>query len=144
MRLRSFTGRTMSEAMGFVRQQLGPEAIIVSTEEDENGAMRVTAALEADLAASTPGAAADGAIDALGAALAAHGVAPDLAERIVTAALPFDGEAPLVALSSALATLYPFRPVAVADQRRGLLLAGPPGAGKTATAAKLAARAVLG
>ena len=26
MRLRSFTGRTMSEAMGLVRQDLGPEA----------------------------------------------------------------------------------------------------------------------
>jgi flagellar biosynthesis protein FlhF len=144
MRLRSFTGRTMSEAMGLVRQHLGPEAIIVSTQEDEDGVMRVTAALDADLAVRAPSPCADGAIDTLGAALATHGVAPDLAERIVTAALPFDGEEPLVALSSALATLYPFKPVGEAEGRRKFLLAGPPGAGKTATAAKLAARAVLG
>ena len=36
MRLRSFTGRTMNEAMGLVRQHLGSDAIIVSTEEDED------------------------------------------------------------------------------------------------------------
>jgi flagellar biosynthesis protein FlhF len=143
MRLRSFTGRTMSEAMGCVRQQLGPEAIIVSTAEDDDGVMRVTAALDTDLALPMASAAADGAIDVLGAALAAHGVAPDLAERIVTTALPFDAETPLVALSSALASLYPFKPVAAEDKPRRILLCGPPGAGKTMTAAKLAARAVI-
>lgn len=140
MRLRSFTAKTMTEAMGLVRQELGPDAIIVSTDE-RDGEMRVTAALEADL----PLAAAfdeDGAIDTLSIALSAHGAAPDLAERIVTAALPFDGETPLVALSSALAALYPFRPV-VAGETRRYLLAGPPGAGKTMTAAKLAARTVM-
>jgi flagellar biosynthesis protein FlhF len=140
MRLRSFTGRTMTEAMGLVRQELGAEAIIVETREDEDGSMRVTAALDADLA--LPALVQDGAIDALSVALTAHGVAPDLAERIVTAALPFDGETPLVALSSALATLYPFKPVAGNETRR-YLLAGPPGAGKTMTAARLAARTVL-
>ncbi len=143
MRLRSFTGRTMSEAMGFVRQHLGPEAIIVSTQEDEYGVMRVTAALDADLAPARASDGEDGAIDVLATALAAHGVAPDLAERIVTAALPFDAEKPLVALSSALAKLYPFKPVVADDKRRRFLLAGPPGAGKTMTAAKLAARTVM-
>src|ERR1700722_5319075 len=108
MRLRSFTGRTMTEAMGLVRQQLGAEAIILETREDDDGSMRVTAALDADFA--LPALIQDGAIDALSVALTAHGVAPDLAERIVTAALPFDGETPLVGLSSALATLYPFKP----------------------------------
>jgi flagellar biosynthesis protein FlhF len=131
----------MSEAMGLVRRELGAEAIIVSTDE-RDGEMRVTAALEADLAPLAANAFEDGAIDVLSIALTAHGVAPDLAERIVTAALPFDGETPLVALSSALATLYPFRPVASGETRR-YLLAGPPGAGKTMTAAKLAARTVI-
>ena len=50
MRLRSFSGRTMNEAMSLVRQHLGADAIIVSTQEDEDGLMSVTAALEADLA----------------------------------------------------------------------------------------------
>jgi flagellar biosynthesis protein FlhF len=72
--------------------------------------------------------------------LAMHGLAPELIEKILAAALPYDAEEPLVALSSALATLYPFKPVETGSR---ILLAGPPGAGKTVTAAKLAARTVL-
>jgi flagellar biosynthesis protein FlhF len=142
MRLRSFSGRTMNEAMSLVRQHLGADAIIVSTQEDEDGLMSVTAALEADLApyAVTAG---PSAVDAIATALDRHGCAPDLAEKIIAAALPYDEEEPLVALSSALATLYPFKPVAAEDGRRCFFLAGPPGAGKTVTAAKLAARTVF-
>ncbi len=143
MRLRSFSGRTMNEAMSLVRQHLGSEAIIVSTQEDDQGLMRVTAALDAELAprAAPTG---SGAIDAIGTALDGHGLSPDLTEKIVAAALPYDEEEPLVALSSALATLFPFRPVVAEDGRRSFFLAGPPGSGKTVTAAKLAARAVFG
>jgi flagellar biosynthesis protein FlhF len=141
MRLRNFSGRTMNEAMGLVRQHLGADAIIVSTEEDEDGLMRITAALDAEFAPyPVPG---RSAIDPIAAALYGHGLSPDLTEKIVAAALPYDGEEPLVALSSALATLYPFKPVGAEDQGRRVFLAGPPGGGKTATAAKLAARAVL-
>jgi flagellar biosynthesis protein FlhF len=142
MRLRSFSGRTMNEAMGLVRQHLGGDAIIVSTQEDDDGLMRVTAALDADLAPSAPHG--QTAIDTIATALDRHGLAPDLAEKIIAAALPFDGEEPLIALSSALATLYPFKPVAADDGRRRFFLVGPPGSGKTTTAAKLAARAVFG
>lgn len=142
MRLRSFTGRTMNEAMGLVREHLGPDAIIVSTQEAEEGSVCVTAALDSD-APDDVELHPPGAIDALGVALAAHGVSPELTEKILTAALPFDMQEPLVALSSALATLYPFKPIAAEPQRSVFLLAGPPGAGKTVTAAKLAARTVL-
>jgi flagellar biosynthesis protein FlhF len=143
MRLRSYTGRTMSEAMAQVRQQLGPDAVIISTQEDEDGGTRVTAALdspEAPVRTATPE---GGALDALGMPLAMHGLAPELIEKILAAALPFDAQEPLVALSSALATLYAFKPVGEEAQRI-VLLTGPPGAGKTVTAAKLAARTVLG
>ncbi len=51
-------------------------------------------------------------------ALAAHGLAPELTEKILAAALPFDDEDPLVALSSALATLYAFSPLAAEEARR--------------------------
>ncbi|SRR5579885_308796 len=143
MRLRSFTGRTMSEAMAQVRQQLGPDAVIVSTQEDEDGGTRVTAALDSDTVPTRVAAPESGAIDVLGMPLAAHGLAPELVEKILAAALPYDAEEPLVALSSALATLYAFRPLGGDDAQRVILLAGPPGAGKTVTAAKLAARMVL-
>ncbi len=143
MRLRSFSGRTMNEAMGLVRQQLGPEAIIVSTQEDDDGLMCVTAALDADLAPHAPYGESS-AIDAIATALEGHGLAPELAEKIIAAALPYDEEEPLVALSSALATLYAFSPVVAEEGKSCFFLAGPPGGGKTITAAKLAARAVFG
>ena len=139
MRLRSFTARTMSEAMSQVRQHLGPDAIIVSTQEDEDGLVRVTAALDSADAPVRMGTPESGAIDALALALAAHGFAPELTEKILAAALPYDDEDPLMALSSALASLFTFNPLASEEARRVILFAGPPGAGKTVTAAKLAA-----
>jgi flagellar biosynthesis protein FlhF len=144
MRLRSFSGRTMSEAMSLVRQHLGPDAIIVSTEETgDGGGTRVTAAIDAVDVPVRVAAPESSIIDALEMALAAHGLAPELVEKMLTAALPFEGEEALVALSSALATLFGFKPIGAEKTRSLVLLAGPPGAGKTVTAAKLAARTVL-
>jgi flagellar biosynthesis protein FlhF len=143
MRLRSFTGRTMTEAMRQVRQALGPDAVIVSTQEESDGLMHVTAALDSDDGPVRIGTPEAGAIDALALALAAHGFAPELTEKILAAALPHDDADPLTALTSALAALYSFEPIAPAATRRVVLLTGPPGAGKTVTAAKLAARTVL-
>jgi flagellar biosynthesis protein FlhF len=140
MILRTFTARTMSEAMSLVRARLGPEAIIVSTEEDETGATRVTAAVERaerPLPASGPDV-----IDLLNEALSAHNLAPTLVEKILCAALPFATDDPLLALAGALTSLYSFAPIE-AEAQRPLLLVGPPGAGKTLSIAKLAARAVM-
>ena len=141
MRLRSFTGRTMSEAMGQVRQHLGADAIIVATEEDGEGGMRITAALDADTVPSANPAAPD-VIDVLGTTLAAHGLSVDQVEHMLSAAFPFEGEKPLDALAGALTALATFRPVEPGQDKR-LIFCGPPGAGKTASVAKLAARVAL-
>jgi flagellar biosynthesis protein FlhF len=139
MRLRSFSARTMSEAMSLASRELGADAIIVSTQE-EDGLMRVTAALDepADRVCAT-----SGACETIDDLLPRHGLTAAQAEKIASATFAFAGEEPLVALSSALAALYPFKPVQGGAVRR-FLLAGPPGAGKTVTAAKLAARHVIG
>jgi flagellar biosynthesis protein FlhF len=140
MILRTFTASTMSEAMSLVRARLGADAIIVSTEEDETGATRVTAAVERSdrpLSASEPDV-----IDLLNEALNAHGLAPTLIEKILCAALPFETDDPLLALAGALTSLYRFAPIE-SEAARPLLLVGPPGAGKTLSIAKLAARAVM-
>ena len=95
--------------MSLVRARLGADAIIVSTEEDETGATRVTAAVERSdrpLAASEPDV-----IDLLNEALNAHGLAPTLIEKILCAALPFETDDPLLALAGALTSLYRFAPV---------------------------------
>src|SRR5437868_4391609 len=46
MRLRSFHGDSLNDAMGQVREALGPNAVIVATRDDEQGGVRVTAALD--------------------------------------------------------------------------------------------------
>ena len=140
MRLMTFTAATMSEAMALVRQRLGPEAIIVSTEEGEDGATRLTAAIEQ---AERPAPAIEpDVIDALSDALSGHGLSPILVEKILCAALHFETDEALVALASAFATLLGFAPIAEAAPRP-VLLVGPPGAGKTVSLAKLATRFVM-
>jgi len=143
MRLRNFTAPSIQEAMALVRQELGPDAIIVSTEDDPEGA-RVTAAL--DLAEPGTGTALPvvDVTDRLSEALAAGGVPGPLAERLLIASLSFDADDELTALSGALAATFSFAPVPEQGRARPLLMVGPPGAGKTMTVAKLAARAVLG
>src|SRR5579883_1980686 len=138
MRLRTFTAGTMTEAMAQVREKLGPEAIIVSTEEDADGGMRVIAAIDP----AEPPIEATGDPDVID-ALAAHGLAPPLIEKILCSALPFDSTDPLLALSGTLASLFTFAAIEE-PQPRPLLFVGPPGAGKTMSIAKLATRAVLG
>lgn len=143
MRLRTFSARTMTDAMAKVRLELGPDAIIVSTQEDEDGTMRLTAAI--DQVDTFPPAADDyDVVDTLGEALAKHGLSPVLVEKILAAALRFADETdPLAALSRALGMLYSFEPITVDSARRVLLMIGPPGAGKTVSIAKLATRAIL-
>lgn len=143
MRLKTFSARTMTDAMAKVRLELGPDAIIVSTQEDDDGTMRVTAALDDGDALPAPATDFD-VVDILGDALATHGLSPVLVEKILAAVLRFDSETdPLAALSRALSVLYPFEPVVADEQRRVIVMVGPPGAGKTVSIAKLATRAVM-
>jgi flagellar biosynthesis protein FlhF len=82
--------------------------------------------------------------------LADSGVDGDLADRLLVAAQNvLTPVAPAVALAAAFDGVFRFRPLTTGDgtgllpgnARRKLMLVGPPGAGKTVTAAKLAARA---
>jgi flagellar biosynthesis protein FlhF len=140
MQLRTFTAATMGEAMALVRARLGSDAIIVSTEEGDDGSTCVTAAVDrAERAAATVEL---DVIDQLNDALSGHGLSPILVEKILCAALPFETDDPLLALASAFSTFFRFAPLD-AEPRRQLLLVGPPGAGKTVTIAKLAARAAM-
>jgi flagellar biosynthesis protein FlhF len=144
MRLRSFSGRTMTDAMAQVRRELGPDAVIVATRDDKDGGMEVTVAIDpADPFVPAPAAAFD-AIDVLGDALAGHGLTPVQVEKILAASLTLEAAEPIVALAHSLEALYEFAPIATPDERRRvLMLVGPPGAGKTVTAAKLATRGVM-
>lgn len=151
MRLRNYTAPTMSEAMALVREDMGDDAIIVSTEMDEaDGLCWVTAAIEDDVEVPTdieeqPAAPQmDPATrrDFLAQVLTAHGLPSHLTEKVLRDCdLVDETTDPAMALAAAIDMGASFRPIDFDDQRRPLMLVGPPGAGKTITAAKLAAHA---
>jgi flagellar biosynthesis protein FlhF len=130
MRLKLFHASTMAEAMAQIRAELGDDAIILEQRRTRHG-VEVTAALEPDEplliqplnhgASFSPA----GPLDfhnipaSLAHALHRGPLPQSLAENLIFTALPRGLERPL-------------------------LLAGPPGAGKTLTTAKLTARLVLG
>ena len=135
MRIRVFTAPRMAEAMAMVRSELGADAVILGTRRTSAG-VEVTAALEAPEpvvmhAAVPPPPTIAAPATAPPGVLARHGVPPKLAARL-------EG-GPLSAL---LAQALRFGPLPDATARP-LLLAGPCGAGKSLTCAKLAARTVL-
>jgi flagellar biosynthesis protein FlhF len=95
MRLRTFIGRSPAEAMAAVRAALGPDAVIVSAQDDGNGNTRVTAALDdRDNGPDIP------AVDmVLGDALEFHGTAQSTRARIINNALQSALEIPTEALA---------------------------------------------
>jgi flagellar biosynthesis protein FlhF len=130
MRLKLFHGANMAEAMAQIRAELGADAIILEQRRTRHG-VEITAALEPDeliliqpLTSAAPFAA-PGPLDF-------HNIPPSLSQALSAGTLP-------QSLAEALAfTALPL------GRDRPLLLAGPPGAGKTLTTAKLTARMVLG
>jgi flagellar biosynthesis protein FlhF len=158
MRLRTFTGKTLTEAMGTVRREMGPDAVIISTHDAPNGGVEVRAAAES---ASVPASAdspktaiarrgaererakssGDGPMTRIARALAWHEIADRPAEALMESAMSLeDGEA-TATLARAIDARYAVHPIEPVPQRP-LLFAGAPGSGKSSVIAKLAARAV--
>lgn len=130
MRLKTFRAPRMAEAMALLREELGAEAVILATRRTAQG-VEITAALEPEEPFLIPPAAM-----ALPMAPAAGPIAFHNPPASLAAAL---AQAPL---DQALGAALGF--AALPDGRdRPLMLVGPPGAGKTLTCAKLAARLVL-
>lgn len=119
----------MTAAMAQVRSNLGPDALILSTRRVGDG-VEVTAALD-DTPDLPPPAAVFRPNPARDAALQWHGVPERLIAALPTGPLP-----------QSLASTLRFGALPIGEGAR-LLVAGPPGAGKTLTIAKLATRLVL-
>lgn len=137
MRLRVFQAPQMALAMAQVRAELGEEAVILGSRRVAGG-VEVTAALDAPEPVLIPPVS-DGAAAAPAAApepgpLARHNLPAPLAAALAGA--------DAAALPGRLAGALEFAALP-AGCPRPLLLAGPPGAGKTLTCAKLAARCVM-
>jgi len=145
MRLKTFHAPTMNDAMALVREQLGEDAIIVTTHDAEGAqGVRVTAAVESD---DPPEDESEfGGLDSLEVihdALSRAGTPSALTERLVDSASVVQAGDPIMALAAALDTQFRFWPLSTGKNKRPVMLVGPPGTGKTVACAKLAARAIL-
>lgn len=149
MRLKSFTAQNINEAMAMIRAQWGEDAIIVTTQKDTaSGGVRVTAAIERNgddrlPADHTAGIGEVDILDVIHETLMYHNTPPQLLERLLSLALNFEADDTVLALASALDCEFGFAPLNHSPGSKPWLLVGPPGTGKTVTAVKLAARAVL-
>ena len=143
MRLRSFNAPTMQEAMALVKAELGPDAVILSTEA-VGKAVKVTAALDRDAILANPTSDSDlEPLDAIAQALDFHRVPGVLADRLCQLAATYLLDSPVQALAGALRMRFPGQPLTERKPQRPVMLVGLPGAGKTSTLAKLLARAKM-
>jgi flagellar biosynthesis protein FlhF len=137
MRLKLFRAPAMADAMRQVRAALGPEALILSSRRVGDG-VEVTAGLEADEPAPVgalvppPAPPSPATATPTAAALAYHGASAALRRKLAAGPLPF-----------ALAAALRFAALTFDAGAPPLLLAGPPGAGKTLSTVRLATRLVM-
>jgi flagellar biosynthesis protein FlhF len=149
MRLKSFHGPSLNDAMRLVREALGENAIIVATRDDEMGGVRVTAAVEDAPPATEPAKprvpeqTGSDVIEIIATSLLKHHVPNALAERLLATATQVASDDPLLALGAALDTHFQYKTLADDPKGQPVMLIGPPGAGKTLCTAKLATKASL-
>lgn len=142
--------------MAELRATHGPDAIILNSECSSNGNITLRIAVEQGLPA--PASTAPASVNAyapdfsgddasecvalIAGALEFHRIPEPIAAMLLHTVEALAVQDPIEALASALAVRYAFSPLPVLPARP-ILLIGPAGAGKTITAAKLAARARL-
>ena len=142
MRLKTFTAPTATKAMAQIRAVLGDDAIIVATRDEGGGSVRVTAALDsADIAPTAPPDRPSSG-EAIFEALRRNGVPAGLIDTLAEQAEELETGDPDATLAAALERMFSFQPLQSTSPRQARMLVGPPGAGKTQTIAKLAAKAV--
>jgi len=162
MKLKTFHAETMMAAMQKVKAELGSDAIIVNSSE-ENGMVKITAAIEQDalpaikteavitpeqpkIKVTIPKDLQDEAIEesdiqtVITDAMLRHRVPTRVSEKIISTALTMPGENPRQVFEATLNKLFDFRRETSAKSSRKIILVGAPGAGKTLMTAKFAAK----
>jgi flagellar biosynthesis protein FlhF len=149
MRLKAFHAETASAAMALIREELGEDAIIVATQNEDDG-VRITAAIDEDAAAGPAvlgaeleeGDRADP-VDVVYDAFKSHGVPAAVGEPLLEEIGSFETRDPRTALAAALRSKFRFAPLGPGGWAKPLMPVGVPGAGKTQSTAKLAARELM-
>jgi len=149
MRLRTFTAPTLDDAIALVRDELGEEAVIVSTYQSRRGrGAQVTAALERaedDGALATTISTEEANIepdDEIAQILRFHRLDVAVAQRLAREARTLQRDDAVLALAGALDSHVSFTALPRYSEAP-VMVVGPPGVGKTVTVIKIAARAVL-
>ena len=148
MRLKTFSARSMTEALKNVKEHFGEEAIIVSSKKVDNGAgVCVTAAIDKDELSINSEAIneineADD-FDIIVEALTRHGIPSRISNQLMDKISQLTIEDVDTALATSMDQVFNFQQLPSADVQDIYMLIGLPGAGKTVTTAKLAARAVM-
>jgi flagellar biosynthesis protein FlhF len=145
MKMKLFSAPTMDEAMALVRAELGPDAVILSTR-DEDGAVEIRAAVErsfnhrfaAPRFSEPKPFLFDAARDQLSATLRWHGASDGFVHLVSEAGGRLGAGLELLgSLAAGLEGVLSFQPLQ-ARTPKSVLLVGPYGSGKTLAAAKLA------
>lgn len=137
-----------------VRDTLGEDAVIVATQEERNGAIHVTAAVEPHFDLSKQSAHDDwlqyddedeesAVAEELTEAMLRHSVSEDVMDHIISCATVVGLEEPDTAMIAAVEHLFNFKPLPNHKNKAPQMFVGVPGSGKTLAVAKMAARAVM-
>ncbi|GJL89877.1 MAG: GTP-binding protein [Minwuia thermotolerans] len=162
MRIRTFTARSMSEALRLVRQELGRDAVILGNRDVAEG-VEVTAAIDPtdepvsdsfqiqdrDLGPNVlPLEVGDDEdqlpeeAERLLRAVAFHGAPLEVNEKLCRRAAQVNDPSLTISLAAGVEEVFRFSPFGRPSDN-ALVLVGPPGAGKTVVAAKYAVESVL-
>lgn len=146
MRLKTITARSMPEALDRLREEFGPDVLIIRSDESKSS-VRVTIAFEgrrgprrqagSDAEKPIPGRRPVFQDDRMTEILNHHGVPFELAMRIQTAAASLEPSPLAPSLAGALEICFGFQPLSLLGNHR-LMFVGPHGAGKTLAAEKIA------
>lgn len=147
MKLKTFTARTIPEAMDAIRTELGDEVLIVSSVRLQTGGVQLIVATEetnADVALEEAlyGAPEEHHVAALRATLNVHHTPALLIERLALTVSESKRKTAEHLLEEAL-SIFTFSPLITSKTKRAFVLTGPAGGGKTIAVAKLAVEAVL-